>query len=43
MRRLVKRLSRRLTAWQVDPLVGQVNRLHAATTEALEGVEGNRE
>ncbi|MBW3573309.1 MAG: glycosyltransferase family 4 protein [Actinobacteria bacterium] len=34
-RRLVKRLARRLTAWQVDPIVAHVNRLHRATLEAL--------
>jgi glycosyltransferase involved in cell wall biosynthesis len=35
-RRLVKRLSRRLTAWQLDPIVTQVNRLHRATADAVD-------
>ncbi|HVL03064.1 MAG TPA: hypothetical protein VM386_01375, partial [Acidimicrobiales bacterium] len=35
-RRLVKRLSRRLTAWQVDPVVIQVNRLHRAAADAVD-------
>lgn len=33
---MVKRLVRRATAWQVDPLVHQVNALQAATMDALE-------
>lgn len=32
----VKRMVRRLTAWEVEPVVGQVNALRAATVEALE-------
>jgi hypothetical protein len=32
----MKRVVRRLTAWQVDPLVRQVNALRQATIEALE-------
>jgi hypothetical protein len=35
-RRLVKRLSRRLTAWQLDPIVSQVNRLQRATADAVD-------
>jgi glycosyltransferase involved in cell wall biosynthesis len=31
----VKRLIRRLTAWQIDPIIGQVNRLQQATIDAL--------
>jgi glycosyltransferase involved in cell wall biosynthesis len=31
----LKRVVRRLTAWQVDPLIGQVNRLQQATIDAL--------
>ena len=34
----LKRVVRRLTGWQVDPLVWQVNALQAATTQALERV-----
>jgi hypothetical protein len=37
-RRLVKRLSRRLTAWQIDPVITQVNRLHRAAADAVEAV-----
>ena len=33
---VVKRLVRRLTAWQVDPIVGQVNRMREALVEAFE-------
>ena len=33
---LLKRLVRRVTAWQTDPLVAQVNALRQATIEALE-------
>jgi glycosyltransferase involved in cell wall biosynthesis len=33
---LLKRLVRRATAWQIDPLVAQVNALRQATMEALE-------
>ena len=36
---VVKRLVRRLTAWQVDPIVGQVNRLREAIVVALEQTE----
>lgn len=35
-RRVVKRLSRRLTAWQVDPIVIQVNRLQRAAADAVD-------
>ena len=31
----LKRVVRRLTAWQVDPIIGQVNRLQQATIDAL--------
>ncbi len=34
-----KRLVRRLTAWQIDPIVGQVNRLREALVTALEQVD----
>jgi hypothetical protein len=34
----VKRAVRRLTAWELEPLVGHVNALRAATIEALERV-----
>ncbi|MBW3642750.1 MAG: glycosyltransferase family 4 protein [Actinobacteria bacterium] len=34
-RRLVKRLTRRLVAWQVDPIVAHVNRLHRAVLDAV--------
>ena len=33
---LMKRVVRKLTAWQIDPLVQQVNALQAATTSAVE-------
>ncbi|HZC98754.1 MAG TPA: hypothetical protein VFA46_00695, partial [Actinomycetes bacterium] len=33
---LLKRLVRRATAWQVDPLVAQVNALREVTIQALE-------
>ena len=33
---LMKRAIRRLTAWQIDPIIGQVNRLQHATLEAVE-------
>ena len=33
---LMKRLVRRLTAWQVEPIVAQLNRLRDALVEALE-------
>ena len=33
---IVKRVVRKLTAWQVDPLVTQLNALQAATVDALE-------
>ena len=32
----MKRAVRRLTAWQIDPIIGQVNRLQHATLEAVE-------
>lgn len=35
-RRLAKRLSRRLTAWQIDPVITQVNRLHRAAADAVD-------
>lgn len=35
---LMKRVVRRLTAWEVDPVVHQVNRLRQATLDAVEGV-----
>ncbi|MGZ6956271.1 MAG: glycosyltransferase family 4 protein [Acidimicrobiia bacterium] len=31
----LKRVVRRLTAWQVDPIIGQVNRIQQATIDAL--------
>ena len=31
----LKRLVRRLTAWQIDPIIGQVNRLQQATIDAV--------
>ena len=34
----VKRVVRRLTGWQIDPLLWQVNALQTATTQALERV-----
>ena len=34
-----KRVVRRLTAWEVDPLVAQVNALRAALIDALEALE----
>lgn len=34
--RPMKRLIRRLTGWQVDPVVHQVNAIHRATTDALD-------
>jgi glycosyltransferase involved in cell wall biosynthesis len=37
----LKRLVRRLTAWQIDPIIGQVNRLQQATIDAL-GDDGVR-
>jgi glycosyltransferase involved in cell wall biosynthesis len=41
---LLKRLVRRATAWQVDPLVAQVNALREATIQALErSAEHDRE
>jgi hypothetical protein len=35
--RVAKRLLRRATAWQVDPLLHQINELQSATVLALEG------
>lgn len=35
---VVKRIARRLTAWEVDPLVAQLNALQTATTASLEGL-----
>jgi hypothetical protein len=41
---LLKWLVRRATAWQVDPLVAQVNALREATIQALErSAQDNRE
>lgn len=37
-----KRIVRRLTAWQIDPIVGQVNRLREALVVALEQVDDTR-
>ena len=31
----LKRVVRRLTAWQIDPIIGQVNRLQQATIDAM--------
>ncbi len=31
----LKRIVRRLTAWQIDPIIGQVNRLQQATIDAM--------
>ena len=39
---LMKRLVRRLTAWELDPVVHQVNRLHKATIQALESATDER-
>jgi glycosyltransferase involved in cell wall biosynthesis len=36
----LKRAVRRITGWQLDPVVGQVNRLRSAVIEALEGDGG---
>ena len=36
---LLKRLVRRLTAWQIDPIVGQVNRLREALVASLEQID----
>jgi glycosyltransferase involved in cell wall biosynthesis len=36
---LLKRLQRRLTGWQIDPLVAQVNRLREAAIETAERLE----
>ena len=36
--RLVKRVTRRLTAWQLDPIVEHVNRLQSAAVDAVERV-----
>jgi len=38
----VKRLVRRLTAWELEPVVGEINALRAATVEALESVAAAR-
>jgi len=35
---VLKRLVRRLTAWQIDPLVEQLNRLSRATVDAVEEI-----
>jgi glycosyltransferase involved in cell wall biosynthesis len=40
--RVVKRLVRRATAFQIDPLLQQVNQLQAATVAALEQEAGSR-
>lgn len=34
----VKRVVKRLTSWEVEPVVGHVNELRGATTEAVEGL-----
>ena len=39
---LVKRVVRRLTAWQLEPMVGQVNALRAATVESIERLGAER-
>jgi glycosyltransferase involved in cell wall biosynthesis len=39
---LLKRVVRRSTAWEVDPLVAQVNTLRELTIQALEAAEDNR-
>ena len=36
---VMKRVVQRLTAWQIDPIVGQVNRLREALVESLEQVD----
>ena len=36
--RIVKRLARRLTGWQLDPIVEHVNRLQSAAVDAVERV-----
>lgn len=41
-RRFVKRVVRQLTAWEIDPVVAQVNRLHRATVEVLEDMGSRR-
>jgi hypothetical protein len=33
---LAKRLVRRLTQWEIDPIVRQLNRLHEVVVDALE-------
>jgi hypothetical protein len=33
---LLKRLARRVMAWEVDPLADQLNALQRATTEAID-------
>jgi hypothetical protein len=38
---LVKRLVARLTAWQIDPIVHQINSLQEAAIEATEDAAGN--
>lgn len=39
---LAKRVIRRLTAWQIDPVVDQVNRLQQAAIQALEATAADR-
>ena len=39
---LVKRVVRRLTAWQLEPLVGEINALRAACIEAVERLGADR-
>ena len=39
---LVKRVVRRLTAWQLEPLVGEINALRAASIEAVERLGADR-
>jgi glycosyltransferase involved in cell wall biosynthesis len=36
----LKRVVRRLTAWQIDPIIGQVNRLQQATIDAVSDAGG---
>ena len=40
---LVKRAVRRLTAWQLEPLVGEINALRTASIEAVERISADRD
>jgi glycosyltransferase involved in cell wall biosynthesis len=40
---VLKRVQRRLTAWELDPLISQVNRLRDATIEAADRLEAHGE